>query len=389
MDVTAPSSQPVVRQRIHGGLVGAYEAVARNAAGEGVPVLCTVAATTLNGQPVRAASLRDLRPVAAPRGPSDARSSSDWSGRSAWTAWACWPAASPTTSNNLLAGRAGQRRAAPRHAAGRQPARESRTTSSTRRAPRRHADPGRCSPTPAGANPGRREPVDVADLMGELRVLLAATLSKKARIDVDVQAGSVVLGNRATLSQVAMNLLSNASDALGRRGGRDRGGGRAPSPRSTRAGTAAVGATVRPGDWVLLTVRDTGTGMDEATRGRVFEPFFSTKERGHGLGMAACLGIVSAHGGAVLVESEPGQGSCFSVLLPAATGEEATAGKAAPPRASRAPGKVLIIDDEPLVRAQLRRSLEPARLHGGRGGERPRRPGRAGQDPLPTSSSWT
>jgi len=115
---------------------------------------------------------------------------------------------------------------------------------------------------------------------------------------------------------------------------------------------------VRPGHWVLLDVRDTGVGMDEATRGRVFEPFFSTKERGHGLGMAASLGIVSAHGGAILVESEPGRGSCFSVLLPAATGAEAAAGKAVASRATRPPGRVLIIDDEPLVRGQLRRSLE-------------------------------
>jgi len=120
---------------------------------------------------------------------------------------------------------------------------------------------------------------------------------------------------------------------------------------------SGVGATVRPGDWVLIEVRDTGCGMNEATRGRVFEPFFSTKERGHGLGLAACLGIVSAHGGSVLVESEVGRGSCFSVLLPASGGEPATSERPATARPNK-PCKVMIVDDEPLVRRQLRRSLE-------------------------------
>ena len=108
---------------------------------------------------------------------------------------------------------------------------------------------------------------------------------------------------------------------------------------------------------MLIEVRDTGAGMDEPTRGRVFEPFFSTKEKGHGLGLAACLGIVAAHGGAVLVESELGRGSCFSVLLPASTDAERALNAAGAPAAAR-PCRVLVVDDEAVVRAQLRRLLE-------------------------------
>jgi len=355
MDLTATSSQPLVRQRMQDGLVGAYEAVTRNASGEGIPVQCTVAATTLNGRPVRAASLRDLRPVR--RLEAERRALEQRLERAQrLDSLGVLAGGIAHDFNNLLAGVMGNAEllqdlvpaGPPREIAADIVTAAHRAASLTRQM---LAYAGR-------REPGRREPVDVASLISELRMLLAATLSKKARIDVDVQPGSVALGNRATLSQVVMNLLSNASDALGDAAGVIEVRAR-PIQSVDARWDAAVGATVRPGDWVLIEVRDDGNGMDEATRGRIFEPFFSTKERGHGLGMAACLGIVTSHGGAVLVESEPGRGTCVSVVLPAASGAAVTLpGQHAPPVATRAPGRVLIIDDEPLVRAQLRRSLE-------------------------------
>jgi two-component system cell cycle sensor histidine kinase/response regulator CckA len=95
----------------------------------------------------------------------------------------------------------------------------------------------------------------------------------------------------------------------------------------------------------------------QATIGRIFEPFFSTKAKGHGLGLAACLGIVSAHGGAIRVDSVPGRGSCFSLLLPATQRSKGSAPELLT-RVQGTPCRILVVDDEPFVRTHLRRTLE-------------------------------
>jgi CheY-like chemotaxis protein len=150
--------------------------------------------------------------------------------------------------------------------------------------------------------------------------------------------------------QVFMNLLTNASDALEDKPGRIS----VKTERVQDPGTGwlrSLGAPVRPGNWVLVAVRDSGAGMDEATQRRIFEPFYSTKARGHGLGLGSCLGIVKAHGGAILVDSAPGVGSTFSVLLPAT---ERRPESLTPFTEGERPCRVLIVDDEPLVRSLVR-----------------------------------
>jgi CheY-like chemotaxis protein len=205
----------------------------------------------------------------------------------------------------------------------------------------------------------RREPVDLTGLLRELRRLIEATLSKKATLVLEPEAGTVVLGDRALFTQVLINLLTNASDALGSTPGQITVRTRAvhePTPLWQHA----LGTKIVPGAWVQLEVEDNGCGMDEATRERAFEPFFSTKERGQGLGLAACLGIITNLGGALRVDSTPGRGTCFSMLLPAA----APVSTGTAPRA-RTDGvcRVLVIDDEELVRHQLRRTLELRGYH--------------------------
>jgi CheY-like chemotaxis protein len=158
-----------------------------------------------------------------------------------------------------------------------------------------------------------------------------------------------------------MNLLTNASDALDGQPGQIHVRARRVTELDARWNDA-LGARVGPGRWLLVEIEDSGVGMSEATRLRVFEPFFTTKEHGHGLGLAACLGIVKSHGGALLLESELGKGSRFSVVLPAADGSQPAA-KAPAAVAATDPCRVLVIDDEHLVRTQLRRALEQRGYH--------------------------
>jgi len=203
---------------------------------------------------------------------------------------------------------------------------------------------------------GQREPIDLNALVLELLRLLGPTLSKKARLEVSISSGVIVLGNRATVLQVLMNLLTNASDALeGEAGSIVVFAERVHEPDERFKHALGALDRERSGPWVLVEVRDTGVGMDEATKGRIFEPFFSTKTKGHGLGLAACLGIAASHGGAIHVETAPGRGSTFSVLLPAA---EATILSPDARGKGAAPARILVVDDEQIVRVQVRRMVE-------------------------------
>ena len=349
----APSNVPAAQQMVSENRLGFVEITAVNAAGELVPTLAVVVAGTLDGQPVRVAGIRDMRP--AHRLEAERRGLEQQVQRAQrLDSLGVLAGGIAHDFNNLLTGVLGNAELMLERA----------TTDDDREiaagivtAAQRAAALTRQMLAYAGQRDlGRREPVDVGDLVRELRTLLAATLSKKAELDLAIDPASVVLGDPVTLGQVIMNLLTNASDALGDHPGRITVRVRHVSEVDARW-DQGQGATVGPGQWVLVEVEDTGIGMDESTCGRVFEPFFSTKERGHGLGLAACLGIVRAHGGAVLVVSELGRGSRFSVLLPA-SGAAKRADDTALPRATARPCRVLVVDDEALVRSQLRRSLE-------------------------------
>jgi len=112
-------------------------------------------------------------------------------------------------------------------------------------------------------------------------------------------------------------------------------------------------ASCSPGEYVRLAIKDTGMGMDSQVLKRAFEPFFTTKEagQGSGLGLAMVHGIVNNHGGFVRADSSPGQGSEFSVFLPAATLREERPAETPRAIAEHGAGTVLVVDDEPFMRA--------------------------------------
>lgn len=201
-------------------------------------------------------------------------------------------------------------------------------------------------------------PTDVNALAREMTRLLAAAIQKHVALRfAPAPALPLVEADATQLRQVVMNLITNAAEAIGRRGG--------TVIVATRRETGDDGA-----EQVVLEVQDDGCGMDDAVRARIFEPFFTTKFQGRGLGLAAVQGIVRAHRGTIEVVSRPGAGSTFRVRLPASGGpvaEAATAGDApADAPGARAGGRgrsVLLVDDEAEVRTLLQRTLEQAGYH--------------------------
>lgn len=193
-------------------------------------------------------------------------------------------------------------------------------------------------------------------LVRDTTPLLEHSISKRATLRFVFQDNSPDIQADATqIRQIIMNLVVNASDALSGRDGditMETGRLGRDDPRLASAVLPPPPGTT---DFAFLRVTDTGTGMTAGTIAKIFEPFFTTKFAGRGLGLAAVLGIVRSHHGSLLVESAPGIGSSFTLLLPAIAAEtpvERASDSRPPldPRARPLAGTVLLIDDEEAVR---------------------------------------
>ncbi|MBX3160397.1 MAG: EAL domain-containing protein [Deltaproteobacteria bacterium] len=203
----------------------------------------------------------------------------------------------------------------------------------------------------------RLSALDPTEVLTEFAAMVARLVGTTIEVALRLGATPKVLADRGQLEQIVMNLAVNARDAMP-------GGGTLTIATSAVSVEEAMVPGLPRGSYVELAVTDTGTGMDEATRSRIFEPFFSTKGagKGTGLGLAIVHGIVSQAGGAVSVYSAPGQGTTFRVYLPVALVPLAAAPVAAPePPPDVLPAvSVLVLDEDPDVRAIAGRILRDA-----------------------------
>jgi PAS domain S-box-containing protein len=200
-------------------------------------------------------------------------------------------------------------------------------------------------------------PVQVNALASEVVELLRRTIDPL--IEIEARPAADVWPVRADpdqLNQVLMNLCLNARDAIS-----GRGRVTVETACVTAAEVAALGTLgAGPGDFVRLSVTDTGSGMTPEVRAKIFEPFFTTKEvgKGTGLGLAMAFAIVRQHKGWIDCRSEPGVGSRFDVYLPRAEPAHVSARPPrVPPSRAHGHGTVLVVDDEPLVRDLARAAL--------------------------------
>lgn len=205
----------------------------------------------------------------------------------------------------------------------------------------------------AGKGRVHREHLDLAELVRDLMPLLRPSIPSGVEMVLDLEPAPI-RADAGQINQLVMNLAINAAEAVAE-AVNDTG----TVVMTTRIEEIGSGEAHRlaPGSYACLTVSDTGCGMDEGTLGRIFDPFFSTKFSGRGLGLAAARGIVHSHDGSIIVESAAGKGTTFTVRLPAIAA-------AAPVRRPVAPaelpgsGLILVVDDEDLVLRVAQASLE-------------------------------
>jgi two-component system, cell cycle sensor histidine kinase and response regulator CckA len=202
--------------------------------------------------------------------------------------------------------------------------------------------------------------VDLSALVRDMAPLLAITVSKKLTLSLrfDDELPPVEV-DASQIRQVVMNVVLNASEAYGERHGEIVMTAKLVACDRAYLSSSYLDDDLPEGNYVALTVKDSGSGMSEATLARIFDPFFTTKFAGRGLGLASLLGIVRGHRGAVRVESAVGNGTSFTVLLPAAKGSERRMStRPVTAQLWRGHGTVLVVDDEDVVRRVSKTMLE-------------------------------
>lgn len=195
--------------------------------------------------------------------------------------------------------------------------------------------------------------IAVTESLKFFRASLPATIELAANID---ESAGQIMGDATQISQVVLNLCTNAEYAM-----RDKGGVLSVTLASIEVDRdfASAHQALSEREYIHLTITDTGVGIDAETQDRVFEPFFSTKPSGEGTGMGLAVvhGIIRSFGGAIFLESEPGQGTIVNVYLPKIERETKSDGATEVPIAG-GDERILLVDDERVIVSMWQRSLE-------------------------------
>jgi len=199
--------------------------------------------------------------------------------------------------------------------------------------------------------------LDMNEVIADMKAVLESVLREDVDLIMDLDPSTgLVTADRAQLEQIILILAINARDAM------PEGGNLTLGTRNVELDSAYVRRHLdaRPGPHVVLTVSDSGSGMDAATRARIFEPFFTTKDigKGRGLGLAAAYGIIHQSRGHITVDSEPGQGTSFRIYLPRPEESAAAVTAIESGGAPRGNETVLLVEDEPSFRTLARELLE-------------------------------
>lgn len=203
------------------------------------------------------------------------------------------------------------------------------------------------------------ELLNLSDLIPEMIGLVQPSISKKIALQMELDGElRPIRADRGQVQQVIMNLVLNAAEAIGSNAGMISVKTRGCDIQEEGSRQNGLGLVSQPGNYILVEVSDTGCGIDEPTKAKIFDPFFSTKFQGRGLGLAAVSGIVRGHNGAISVDSSPGKGSVFTVLFPAAEGSAQVSATQPRDATLRGTGTILVVDDEEMVRGLVKRALE-------------------------------
>ncbi|HMK39356.1 MAG TPA: ATP-binding protein, partial [Bacteroidota bacterium] len=185
--------------------------------------------------------------------------------------------------------------------------------------------------------------VDINALIEETLHLFQRSVTKEIEVITSLtEAGVSVNGDDGQIQQALLNIFLNARDAMPE-------GGKltiATAVTMADAHTTSQFSSIKPGPFVVITISDTGHGIDKSIQNRVFEPFFTTKDSGTGLGLSVVYGVLQNHGGFINLESEVGRGTTFSVYLPRASASAPLAARQRRRRLPHGRENILIIDDE-------------------------------------------